>query len=26
MDEVIYAVGEVVQEVARYGKRAGKTT
>jgi len=25
MDEVIYAVGEVVQEVARYGKRTNKT-
>lgn len=26
MDEVIYAVGQVVQEVAGYAKRSGKTT
>ncbi len=26
MDEVIYAIGEVVQEVARYGKRTGIKT
>jgi len=26
MDEVIYAVGEVVQEVENYARRAGKTT